>query len=389
MVSLETFLNGTKIGRSRFNPMPRSRKTNTHQEVLAHLSDVIGDYHHLLSHGFGEADSEIPVDIDLCRIKALTTDLNHQLKTKLTDVSAANIPGVKKRKASQITLFERHIRADGTQHIHDWCCGKGHLGRLISTSTNSNRTGYDNNPVLLREAARLDQPMNQRARYREVDALSCQIQVEPRDHFISLHACGGLHRALIQQFLIQRAGNLSVSPCCYHKFLGEPYQAYSKIGQRTHPVITENLLKFATRERVTGSKNEERHRETLRAYRLGFDSWVRDSLGRTAHTSVPSTPYSIANAGFNAFCRWAAKLRAPELQSMDVPSKYLATGLARLKHEVRFEMQVSPLRPLVEAWLVFDMAAAFEEQDFEVSVVKFCDYTVTPRNFLLRANFRD
>ena len=360
-------------------------KTNPDlSEVLTQLSEVIASHHDVFAHSFGESLSKIDVELNLAPIKSLNLRLNALLADD-TNAAPHAIEGVKQRKSQQIIAFKRHISADDNQHIHDWCCGKGHLGRHVTSRIGASRTGYEISRHLINEAARLDEASGQQATYQEADALSLALKLESSDHFLALHACGGLHRALIDQFLAQKTGSLSLSPCCYHKLLDKPYRAFSEIGKSAAFSLTNDLLKFATRQRVTGSITEEHHREVLRAYRLGFDSWVRDSLGRTHYTALPSTAYSVAHASFADFCSWAASQRVPELKEKEVPNKYLAIGAERLEIEVEFEDKIAPLRPLVEAWLVFDMAVALEEQGFATSVIKFCKTNVTPRNFLIRA----
>lgn len=367
--------------------MFRIDTTEDLSNVLTQLSELITSHWYVFTRSFGESSSKIDVDVDLSRINRLDNQLNALLADDI-DAKSHAIEGVKQRKSQQISAFYRYMKTNDNQHIHDWCCGKGHLGRHITSKLSALRTGYEIDPVLIQDATRLDQASGQRASYQQADALSLPLKLEAIDHFVALHACGGLHRALIDQFLAQKTGSLSLSPCCYHKLLDQPYRAFSNIGKSAAFDLNEDLLKFATRERVTGSVTEERHREVLRSYRLGFDSWVRDSLGRTQYTAVPSTPYSTANSSFREFCKWAANQRVPELKEKDVPDKYRAIGAARLKNEVDFERKIAPLRPLVEAWLVFDMAVALEEQGFDTSVIKFCKTSVSPRNFLIRASRR-
>lgn len=367
--------------------MIRHQNTQDLSELLTQISAVIASHHDVFARSFGESLTKSRVELDWARI----IDLNSRLNTFFPgdiDATPQGIEGVKLRKSQQIMAFKRYITTNNSQHIHDWCCGKGHLGRHITHNLSALRTGYEINPVLLQEAARLDQLRDQRAIYQQADALTLPVTLEANDHFVALHACGGLHRALIDQFLAQKTGSLSLSPCCYHKLLDKPYRAFSSIGRSAPFDLSDNLLKFATRQRVTGSSTEEHHREVIRSYRLGFDSWVRESLGRTHYTAVPSTPYSTANASFSAFCKWAANQRVPELKEIDVPEKYLNIGIERLQQEVEFERKIAPMRSLVEAWLVLDMAVALVEHEFQVSVIKFCQPNVSPRNFLIQATSR-
>ena len=51
---------------------------------------------------------------------------------------------IKGRKRKQLVPFLSCIHAPSTQYV-DWCCGKGHLGRLLNSLFSSSIVGLENN----------------------------------------------------------------------------------------------------------------------------------------------------------------------------------------------------------------------------------------------------
>jgi hypothetical protein len=45
--------------------------------------------------------------------------------------------------------------------------------------------------------------------------------------------------------------------------------------------------------------------------------------------------------------------------------------------------------PLIEAWIILDKVIYLEEQGYHVTVMRFCDKSVTPRNILIHAELAE
>lgn len=297
-----------------------------------------------------------------------------------------DIPG---RKEQQILAFSQAL---GTiKHpLVEWCCGKQHLGRLLSEVHKQTTIGLDIDPDLIQQARQL---AIKRQLHNHVTSECCDVLSEQATHYIdtskhliALHACGGLHTHLVQTAANKQAAKLSFSPCCYHRFLNKPvYQALSAAGQNSQLMITQEQLRLAVRETQTAASGETRKRKTLQAWRLGFDLLQRDLLNSDSYLPIPALSPQILHAGFPSFCRQVGSLKGLKLKADTDFDVYLERGWQRFHRYERMELFRMVFRRALECWLVLDKALYLEEQGYACEIRQFCAPEVSPRNLLVQA----
>jgi hypothetical protein len=92
--------------------------------------------------------------------------------------------------------------------------------------------------------------------------------------------------------------------------------------------------------------------------------------------------------GFAAFCaRLAAHAGVEVPARVDYP-RYEALGAARAREVAALDLARLLFRRPLELWLVLDRALFLFEQHYAVELGVFCERRLTPRNLLIRANYR-
>jgi len=299
---------------------------------------------------------------------------------KIPDRLKSGIPG---RKWQQIEAFNAHLPY--AKHYTDWCCGKGHLSRLISHQKESKIDGLEYDAILCDKGNQLSKSLNLDVNIHQQDVLKPIQQQECLDnHQIALHACGDLHRSLITVAAAHHSPAITFSPCCYHLTNEETYQCISSF--KSALTLTREDLKLAVQETVTAPGRDQKSRQTLKMWRLAFDLIQRDITGIDTYQPCPSTPYSILSSGFEALVdKFAAHL------SINIPNslnyeKYLKQAEERLNQVERLELARHGFRRALELWLVYDRALYLCEQGYQVNIGTFCDRSLTPRNLMIQAN---
>lgn len=303
---------------------------------------------------------------------------------QIPDSLTAGIPG---RKWQQIEAFCTHLPS--ADHYTDWCCGKGHLARLIHFHKQVPVTGLEYNPELCVKGNQLSEKLGLPVDISEQDVLASIKDSELlQRHITALHACGDLHTQLLNHAVQHKSPALTISPCCYHLTANEYYQPLSDALISETPLrlsLTKNDLKLAVQETVTAPKRDQHHRRTLKQWRLAFDLLQRELTGIDHYRACPSVPYSILSQGFDALAeRFSQHLGFTLPVSMDT-SYYLAAAHTRLAEVERLELVRQGFRRALELWLIHDRALLLAKSGYRVRFGTFCDRSLTPRNLLIQA----
>lgn len=307
-----------------------------------------------------------------------------------------DVPG---RKWAQIEAFatalaapnETAARGDTGLPLLEWCAGKGHLGRYLSWRLRSHPVdSLEWQPGLVEAgramAARLALP--QQLHCQDVMATDAARWL-PGRHAVALHACGELHRQLVRLAPQQGLPALSLSPCCYHLGGADVYQPLSGVlaNTTTDFLMTREALRTAVQESVTAPMRVRRQRETLQAWRLGFDLLQRQCRGEDAYLPTPPLEPAWLQRGFVAFCRHLAALKGVPLQNTSdaAIAAHEAPGWRRLHEVAALDLVRLLFRRPLEVWMVLDLCVYLQEHGYSVHLGTFCPRELTPRNLLLQA----
>jgi len=290
-----------------------------------------------------------------------------------------DIPG---RKWAQINAFAAAIRPSDAP-VLDWCGGKGHLGRFVSAQWQRPVLTLEQQPKLCDEGERLARRAGVAQRFRLGDALSSTVKpLLSQRHSVSLHACGGLHRRLIEGGIESRVPALDIAPCCYHLYGGGHYQPFTP-GSGLRPAHED--LRLAVTETVTARRREMRQRDREMAWKLGFQQLRKMLTGSAEY--VPTRPIDKRWLGltFASFCHRLAERQALELPRETEWERIELSGWQRHHEVMRLSLARHAFRRPLELWLVLDLVNRLATNGYEVRLGTFCDVELTPRNVLISA----
>lgn len=301
----------------------------------------------------------------------------------LPEVRARDMPG---RKRLQSGAFAAAVRPM-TAPVFDWCCGKGHLARTLLPYCAHPVTGYEWNPALVDQGNRLAGKAGDAVRVLCQDVMATDLRLPEGAHGVALHACGDLHRRLIQQSAQTRLPRVSLAPCCFHRSAQSRYQPLSDLARQapSRLTVTTADLKLAVEETVTAPARVRQQLQSFSQWRLGFDGLQRQLRGVDDYLPVPTHPNWVAKGDFEQFCRWAADRKQLTLPGGTDYGAWQAYGVARLARVRRYELVRHLFRRPLELWLVLDYAIYLEEQGYRVRLGSFCERALTPRNLLIDA----
>lgn len=299
---------------------------------------------------------------------------------------ARDLPG---RKRSQVEAFVGALsRTDPPLPWLDWCCGKGHLARVLSAMFEGRAVqGLEWQQTLVEAGNRLAMRDHLPVKIQHCDVMATTpLQYLAGDcHAVALHACGDLHRRLLRLTVQQRLPALSVSPCCYHLGDTQNYRPLSRLGQQHDLCLTHDDIRGAIQETVTAGTGRRRRRERLQQWRLGFDLLQRELRGVDEYQPVPAVPESMAAHDFEVFCRFAAERKQISLPSTTDFNRYEQWGEERFRQVTARDLVRNLFRRPLELWLVLDYAHFLLEHGYQVTLLQFCPRHLTPRNLLLQA----
>ena len=321
---------------------------------------------------------------------------NAQTPTWLTSAAnpRAELPfwlanGIKGRKLAQITAFCAQL-APSVDHWIEWCSGKGHLGRAALfagdvsaiTSIEWQASLCDSGKVL---AAQHQCPQT----FVHADVLNEDVSayVTPECGVMALHACGQLHMELLALARRQRASCVLVCPCCYHLIQGDDYQGMSQAALHSGLRLSKLDLKLPLQQMVTTGARGQRLRETELLWRISFSHYAQLVGAKAGYTSVPNFSKGILSQTYQDFCHWASQEKSIPWQP-DKCGHSLKLGQTHLKEIAKMELVRQRFRRPLEYWLLLDRALYLEEAGYQVDIMHFCDFAITPRNLLIKAQLR-
>lgn len=294
--------------------------------------------------------------------------------------------GIAGRKLEQIKQFCQ-LLPDSTLPVLEWCAGKGHLGRLVAAAGERAVTSIEWQQTLCTAGEQLAQRFNLPQGFICTDVLSPagQAALAPAQQVLALHACGELHMQLLRAASVVGCRQLQVSPCCYHLIASEQYQPMSLVARQTRLQLSRQDLKLAVQGQVTAGERVARLRQTEVSWRLAYDALRAELTGEQIYQPLPSLPKHWFSGHFADFIQFAAAT-----QQLSLPATIdMAVILQRGQHAYLRLQRIDAVRHLfrrpLELYLLLDRALYLQQQGYQVKLQAFCDYQLTPRNFLLQA----
>ncbi|MCB9547920.1 MAG: methyltransferase [Myxococcales bacterium] len=306
--------------------------------------------------------------------------------TPLRGFGTLGLPG---RKLSQIEHFAAPVRDRWPRptRITDWCAGKGHLGRALCHHTGAALQALEWQEALC-AAGRVEcERVGVAAHFACVDVrdAAAAALLAPDDLVVALHACGGLHTALLRAVVERGAAGLALAPCCYNQPSPDRGRPLSRAAAAVGLRIDDNDLDLLHRQPANASQGTLRRSRQNQHWRLAFDALQRQATGVDAYRPMPPFPDPWLALPFDAFCARFAELEGIELPAHLRPDDFLAEGEAAWRATVARDAVRSLFARPLEAWLVLDRACYLEEAGYAVEVGTFCDRTLTPRNAIILA----
>lgn len=298
-----------------------------------------------------------------------------------------HIPG---RKWQQITRFAAVTTARTPAPVErwvDWCAGKGHLGRLLAWQSGCPVCCLEWDAELNRAGALLSERLQVNARHLDVDVMggASAEHLECGDTLVALHACGDLHRRLIEHVVARQCRQLALSPCCYNRIAGTVHQPLSRAGKAAALPLSRDELGLALQQSATAGARELRQRDRSMAWRLAFDCWQREGRGVDSYLPTPSRAPGPPPQSLDDFCVAMAGYHGLQLPVSADWQALEALGWQRLAAVRNLELVGGLFRRPLELWLVLERALYLQEAGYRVQLGEFCEPTLTPRNLLLLA----
>lgn len=346
---------------------------------------------------------------DLTRVPSLAE--RDSADAALPEALRWHVPG---RKAAQVAAFAAATRGrlSGQRPLVDWCAGKGYLGRLLASEGHEPVFALEHDSGRCRAGQALDARSTTTLHWICTDVHDAAAhEVLPGAEVVALHACGELHRELIERGIERGASLLAVAPCCFHRehrrrllrpdetsetwALAVPpppstwaYRPLSQAARAADLQLDEHALRLATTHEVVATKRVITLRDRRRAYRLALDPLLREATGIDRYQPLPALPTAWLRLPFAGFVEQVAKrLQLPGLlNALELPAAAAEEeGWRRLARVQALGLVRGIFRRAVELWLALDLACALEEGGYGVTLGTFCEAEVTPRNLLLVA----
>ncbi|WP_412479544.1 methyltransferase [Azonexus sp. IMCC34839] len=287
------------------------------------------------------------------------------------------IPG---RKRAQIEAFAAAAERQG-QPVLDWCGGKGHLGRLLALAWKVPVHSLDFDATLCEEGEALARRAGIKHCFVHADALQVEAWPQAGQHAVALHACGELHRRLIRRGAQRGVPGLDVAPCCYYRGVDEYYEPMSGPLQLQ---LSRDDTRLAVTETVTAKPREARLRDQALAWKLGFDAYRRQVTGLGYRTFKP-VPDRWLRASFGEFMRHMVEREGLPAFPGASSAEFERAGWQRQREVMRYSIVRHAFRRALETWLVLDAAVYLEKSGYSVTLSRFCERRLTPRNLLISA----
>lgn len=311
----------------------------------------------------------------LCRVDAVEAPALKQLGPHIR----CDIPG---RKWEQIEAFARALGVFDIKGV-EWCGGKGHLGRVVAAASGQAVHTLEHDAELCEAGRGLARKAGVAQEFETRDVLSLVgLEAYGRHGVMALHACGDLHRKLVELAEPDSSTRLHLSPCCYHLSALSEYHACLPAARL---VLSREDRRLAVTDTATSSARELRLRDREMAWKLGYVCLREDVLGSAAYAPIKPIPKAWLGGSFESFCRALAARDGLPVVSVSQWDRYEQAGYRRQREVMRLSVVRLAFRRALELWLVFDLALRLEAKGYDVAVNTFCEPSVTPRNILISA----
>lgn len=291
---------------------------------------------------------------------------------------AWEIPG---RKRQQIEAFAGAVSSIH-QPVLDWCGGKGHLGRLLALEWQTPVTTLELDATLCAEGRVLAARQAAVQKFIESDALTVSNWPQAGGHAVALHACGNLHRRLLQRGAEGGVARFDVAPCCYHRGVTEYYQPLATGGEL---LLSRDDTRLAVTETVTASPRLARQRDKEMAWKLGFVA-CREALSTsTGYRPFKPVPASWFRGSFAEYLGLMLERESLPLLGVAAAAEFERAGWRRQRVLLRLSIVRHAFRRALEIWLALDLVRYLEQQGYTVRLGRFCTRHLTPRNLLISA----
>ncbi|UTA46966.1 SAM-dependent methyltransferase [Simiduia sp. 21SJ11W-1] len=292
--------------------------------------------------------------------------------------------GIAGRKWAQIQAFAGALgQVRGS--VVEWCAGKGHLGRLLAHRGASSVTSIEWQRALCESGQALAQAARLPQNFVQADVMQLGTDALAAAQLVALHACGDLHGHLLRLWAARgNTAALHLAPCCFHLQRDDHYTPFSAQGRQSPLQLTRADLSQAMQQTVTAGARERRLRDRELHWRMAFDELQRSLRGVDAYLPLPTVPKLLLSGDFKQFIDWALaqKQLAGKARAFE---EYEQRGQLRAAKVRRMELVAKCFRRSLELWLVLDRACFLQEAGADVRVHAFCDFALTPRNFMIQA----
>ena len=323
----------------------------------------------------------------LCSLTHIPAEYHH---ATLPARWSTDVPG---RKWEQIIAFigrleahNNHPSAATKTRFVDWCAGKSHLGQNISALLQRPLRAIEKDNDLCQLGREQAKKRGLAAEFVCSDVLQEEHRFAHEEHVLALHACGDLHRRLLDNWVRSASRSLTLSPCCYHLWLRSSLKPLSNFAQARDLYLDKNQVQLAVQETVTSSKRVRKQVDTLAQWRLSFDELQREQRGVDEYLNTPSLRLSVLNDGFASFIHQMCEHRQIALPKLIDYERLEQAGKDRFRRAKRLQLVRHGFRRALELWLVLDLVLFLEEHQAQVTLTEFCPRELTPRNLLIQAN---
>jgi len=291
----------------------------------------------------------------------------------------SRIPG---RKWHQITAFARTIKPVG-KPVLEWCSGKGHLGRLLSHYWKVDVRSVDHDHELCRQGRRLAHRVAVRQSFQCGDVYQWdKPDTMTACHAVALHACGGLHRHLVQQAVAAQCSAIDLVPCCYFDGVSDRYRTFNP---ELRLLLNRDDVRLSVTETATASAKAIANRDREATWKMAYAQLRQDITGKPPDTGLGGAPNAWLRLSLEDYCRHFARKDGLSIAG-PIHWRHYETQ-ARLRQKIFMRLCVArfAFRRALEYWLVLDMAWYLSRHGYDVSLGTFCRQSVSPRNVLLSA----
>ncbi|WP_337841556.1 methyltransferase [Rheinheimera sp.] len=294
---------------------------------------------------------------------------------------------IKGRKQQQIEFWVEQL-PDLPLPLLEWCAGKGHLGRWLSSSKSRQVLSLEWQAELCAQGEAEARRLQLAQTFVQADVLqpASQQYLQAKQHAVALHACGDLHLQLLRSAAARQTQQLDLIPCCYHLIAQPDYRGLSQQAQQGQLLpLSKEQLKLAVQSQSTAGERIARLRHLEVWWRLSYQALYQHCTGQQHYRPLDSVAKHWFSGEFRAFADFAAAAHGWSIpDDLDV-TPFLAEGAARQRQVRRQQLVRSVFAPALELYLVLDRVLYLQEQGYQVQLQRFCPAALTPRNWWISA----